>query len=308
MTLAQLSETEKICNDFISANYPVYASDVPLSEAKQIRGLRAVFGEVYPDPVRVISVRYPITDLLKSPNDEQWESTTVEFCGGTHVAKTGDIQNFVILEESSIAKGIRRIIAVTGDEAYQASRLSDEFEKKLTSARKSGTESSLKSLKIEVDQIQISTVKKQKFKDEIMNMSKELADSMKAQQATQLKDAIERVNSLLETDAASKYLITKFTDADSKLLQGVMNHLKTKAPKPILLISSLNGRVFHQCSVPKSEVSKMSANDWAGIVADKVGGKKGGKDDNAQGSGTEVSAIDSALKAAESFAKMKLST
>ena len=115
LNVKQLDEIEQICSEFIIKNYPVYSREVPLAKAKAIRGLRAVFGEVYPDPVRVVSVKFPIDDLLKNPSDPAWETSSIEFCGGTHVGKTGDIRNFAILEETSIAKGIRRIIAVTGD-------------------------------------------------------------------------------------------------------------------------------------------------------------------------------------------------
>jgi alanyl-tRNA synthetase len=78
-----LVEIERICNDFINQNYPVYSQEVPLHIAKTINGLRAVFGEVYPDPVRVVSVKYPIADLLKNTSSPQWTDTSIEFCGGT---------------------------------------------------------------------------------------------------------------------------------------------------------------------------------------------------------------------------------
>jgi len=93
--------------------------------------VRKIFDEKYPNPVRVISVGAPLIDVLGDLQNEKWEKYSIEFCGGTHVAKTGDIKNLVILTEESIAKGIRRIFAITGSDAQEACRLANEFDVKL---------------------------------------------------------------------------------------------------------------------------------------------------------------------------------
>lgn len=79
----QLEGVESLVNSFIRSNYPVYSREVPLETGRSISGLRAVFGEVYPNPVRVVSVKYEIDELLKDPTNSRWQDTSIEFCGGT---------------------------------------------------------------------------------------------------------------------------------------------------------------------------------------------------------------------------------
>ena len=94
----------------ILSNRSVSAVTLPLAEAKKIEGVRAVFGEKYPDPVRVVTVG------PNNPMDARG-GDSVEFCGGTHVPRTGEIGYFKIVEQTAVAKGIRRVTAVTGRRA-----------------------------------------------------------------------------------------------------------------------------------------------------------------------------------------------
>ena len=82
-TVDQISSVEAIVSEIIKKNANIYYKDVPLSQAKLINGLRAVFGEVYPDPVRVVSVGVDVEEMLKDPSNEKWKGVSVEFCGGT---------------------------------------------------------------------------------------------------------------------------------------------------------------------------------------------------------------------------------
>eukprot|EP01033_Poteriospumella_lacustris_P007653 gene7654-5502_t len=92
----------------------------PNHSMTHIAGLRAVFGEVYPDPVRVLSIGPAIDALLANPTDRAaWSPFSIEFCGGTHVKNTRDARAFAIIEETAVSKGIRRLTAVTGLDAQQ---------------------------------------------------------------------------------------------------------------------------------------------------------------------------------------------
>lgn len=83
ITVDDLTKIEAICNDFIKKAMKVYAKDMSLKEAHEIPGLRAVFGEAYPDPVRVVSIGYPLEEIQANIHDARWRTTSIEFCGGT---------------------------------------------------------------------------------------------------------------------------------------------------------------------------------------------------------------------------------
>jgi len=83
MTTKQVKEAEKIANVTAKKNEPLYTKNAALAQAKAVRGLRAVFDETYPDPVRVVSVGISVDDLLKDPDGPGATQTSVEFCGGT---------------------------------------------------------------------------------------------------------------------------------------------------------------------------------------------------------------------------------
>jgi alanyl-tRNA synthetase len=144
----EIQRIDQLVNEQIKANLPVYAANreedfVDQELAREINTLRAVFGEKYPDKVRVVSIGAPITEedakragesdwLLKSPKDPKWMKHSVEFCGGTHVKRTAEIgpaqsdytddecKAFTLIAEESVAKGIRRVVGVSGEAAKTA--------------------------------------------------------------------------------------------------------------------------------------------------------------------------------------------
>jgi alanyl-tRNA synthetase len=104
LTPAQIAQVESIVVERIQAALPVHAQLVPLADASKIAALRQVFGERYPDPVRVISVGQDVQQMLADPTKSEWSNFAIEFCGGTHLTNTTQAEDFVIVEESGIAK------------------------------------------------------------------------------------------------------------------------------------------------------------------------------------------------------------
>ncbi|KAL1923492.1 uncharacterized protein VTP21DRAFT_8472 [Calcarisporiella thermophila] len=310
----QLREIEQICNTFIHSNHKVYSKEVPLSVARAIHGLRAVFGEVYPDPVRVVSIGEDVDEVVKDVSNPKWGETSIEFCGGTHVAKTGDIKLCTIVEESGIAKGIRRIIAVTGEEAHKTNRTAIEFEARLCELGKlqgKELEEELKVVIKELDALVISAWRKAEYREQYNAIKKAFDDSEKARKAAETKQAVEVVKKYFEENPDSPVMVQHLDiNGNSKALTAAINHVRTNTSGKaayLFTVEKDTGRVTHQCFVPKEFIERgLKASEWATKVAELVGGKKGGKDDAAQGSGPNVEKTNDAITIAEEFAKLKL--
>lgn len=314
VNIKQLAEIEKICNDFVLKNHMVYSKEVPLAVAKAIHGLRAVFGETYPDPVRVVSIGFDVDEITKDVSNPKWKTSSIEFCGGTHVAKTTDIKYFAIIEESGIAKGVRRIVAVTGDEAVAAQSEAEAFVAKLDKLQKlsgSELESELKVVSKELDAVVISAVAKAAFRERFAQIKKAFDNAEKVRKAEQIKEASDAVKKYFEENPDAQYYVTELpVGNNSKALGGAINYVKANLKdKAVYVLSGdkASGRVAHNCIVGKNFIDKgFKASEWASVVSEKVGGKKGGKDDAAQGSGDKLEGLSDALKAAEEFAKLKI--
>jgi len=130
-----LRAVEAVVNGVISSALPVHNKVVPLADGRSIEALRAVFGETYPDPVRVISVGVDVDKLVSDPSNAEWSEYSVEFCGGTHLRNTSAAGRFAIVEETAVAKGIRRIVAVTKDAATDAFDKGEELLARFSEAR-----------------------------------------------------------------------------------------------------------------------------------------------------------------------------
>ncbi|KAL4996491.1 alanine--tRNA ligase [Aspergillus recurvatus] len=318
VTDVELGKIEDLSTQYIRRNCLVYSKEVPLAIARNITGVRAVFGETYPDPVRVVSVGAEIDEILKNVEDPRWADVSIEFCGGTHVQKTGDIKDLVILEESGIAKGIRRMIAVTGEDAHEVQRIAKEFEKRLDhlEAMPSGSakEQNAKQIQVELNQLSISAIQKSKLRERFMQINKKIVDEQKAQQKLESKKAVESITSYFAApeNADKSWLIAKLPiSANAKAVSESLTYVKTKlADKMVYVLapSIEDGRVAHGCYVPKAVSDQgASASEWSTAVSRAVGGKAGGKGPTSIGNGINPEKVDDAIElASEYLSKFKL--
>ena len=252
---------EEISSSYIHQNTEVYAKDVPLATAREIRGVRAVFGETYPDPVRVVSIGVPVEDLLQDVKNERWEKVSVEFCGGTHVKQTGEIKELVILEESGIAKGIRRIVAVTGQDAYDVQRLALEFEKELDRLENMKyspeKEAEAKKIQVQLNQLVISALTKTRFRERFAKIQKSILDEQKAATKAENKRVLDNITNFFADNNDEKVLVQKVdwsggvNKAISEALKTVSNAKGQYKDKTVYLLSAneAEGKVVHGCYV-----------------------------------------------------------
>ncbi|KAI2791572.1 Alanine--tRNA ligase [Penicillium oxalicum] len=315
---ADLEKIESKSTEYIRQNCTVYSKELPLATAQQISGVRAVFGETYPDPVRVVSVGVEIEEILRNVKDPRWEQVSIEFCGGTHVQKTGDIKDLIVLEESGIAKGIRRIIAVTGEEAHEVQRVAKDFEARLDrlEAMPLGPQKERESKQVQVDlnQLVVSAVRKAQFRTRYAAINKQVLDGQKAQQKLESKMALEAITSYFDApeNKDSTTLVVKLPmPASAKAVSESINHVKSKLQNKSVYVMAVDPeqtRVAHGCHVAKDLGDKgASASEWASVVSSSVGGKAGGKGATSIGNGTNPDKVDEAVAlATEYLSKFKL--
>lgn len=253
VTLPELKKIEDSCNSYIKQNCKIYAKDVDLDIAKGIEGVRAVFGETYPNPVRVVSVGVEVDVLLAEPQNPEWRKVSVEFCGGTHVDQTGLIKDLVIVEESGIAKGIRRIIAYTGDAAHEVQRLATNFAERIKTLEKMPhgpeKEQEVKATQNDLNQLTISILTKEELKTRFAKVQKDILDEQKKKQKAESKTALDAVTGHFTDNKDSKVYIGQLPiSANPRAIADVMNHFKSKAKdKTIYLFggSATEGAVVH---------------------------------------------------------------
>ncbi|MDQ6939855.1 MAG: alanine--tRNA ligase [Verrucomicrobiota bacterium] len=290
LTREQVRAVEKLVNERIAENTEVSWKEIPYTEAKKRSDIQQFFGDKYGDFVRVVQIG-------GEPNELNGYS--MELCGGTHVRATGDIQQFKIVREEAIAAGIRRIEAVAGDEVSrwaesEAKRQQEKFE--MLSRKKPGL-ASLPSHS-DVASIEARAVHLKQLESEVHDWEKQHA---KAAEAELQKRAATIANELVASHSAEKACVTEVPEADAALLQAVADLLKSKIDGPIVLAGLTNGRVDLVAAVPKSLTSSIGANEIIQQIAPIVGGKGGGRPDNARGSGKDPSKIGEALAKARTL-------
>ena len=257
----ELERIEDISTRYIRQNCQVYSKSVPLATAREIEGLRAVFGETYPDPVRVVSVGVEVEELLKNVKDPKWRGVSIEFCGGTHVLKTSDIKELVIVEESGIAKGIRRIVAVTGEDAYAVQRLAEDFKKRLDILERMPhgheKERDMKNTDQDLKQLSVSSITKSKLLDQFARIAKAQLDEQKAVQKAESKKVLDTIADYFAQHKDSKQYIAKVPiSPNNKAISEALKHVQTKnKDKTVYLFAADEGegKVIHGCHV--SEVN-----------------------------------------------------
>ena len=272
MTQQEIIAVERLVNEKIRANLPSETQLMSIDEAKNA-GAMALFGEKYADEVRVIKMG----------------AFSHEICGGTHVARSGEIGLFKITSEQGCAAGIRRIEAVTGAHAIN-----------YIESQQALLEETSHLLKTSPDHLYDKT---KQLTDQVKLLTKEVAklqQQMAAHRSGNIDDHIETVGdvSVIAMDLGS---------VDRDTLRKTMDQLRSKHKKAAILLAAVKGqKIVLVASVTKNCLAKFNAPDLLQHVAVQVGGKGGGRDDMAQGGGEDPSALPQALASVADWVKQKL--
>ncbi|AMP68035.1 alanine--tRNA ligase [Ralstonia solanacearum] len=271
MTPLQIREVEARVNAEIFANAQTAAQIMGFDDAVK-NGAMALFGEKYGDEVRVLSI-----------------GTSKELCGGTHVARTGDIGLFKIVGESGVAAGIRRVEAITGDNVlHYLQTLDTRINEAAAALRAQPSE-----LTQRIGQVQ----------DQVKTLEKEL-ERLKSKLAASQGD--ELVSQAVDV-AGIKVLAAKLDGADAKTLRETMDKLKDKLKTAAIVLGSVTeGKVALIAGVTADATGKIKAGELVNFVAQQVGGKGGGRPDMAQAGGTEPDKLPQALAGVTAWVQQKV--
>jgi len=267
ITPEEIAEVERRVNTAILANVAVDANIMSMEDAQKT-GAMMLFGEKYGDEVRVL----------------QMGEFSTELCGGTHVARTGDIGLFKIISESGIAAGVRRLEAITGLNALRWAQNQETLLKNIISEVKAQTEKDVLS-KIQANANQTKALEK-----ELAKAKAELAVHAGAKLLDNAKDL------------GTVSLVVAQIDAEASALRDIVTDLTGKSDKAVVLLAAVNdGKVSLCAGVSKPLTAKVKAGDLVKFAAEQVGGKGGGRPDLAQAGGTDIAKLPETLASVENW-------
>lgn len=325
-TRDQLNQVETFVNNLIKQAAPVYTKEIPTSQAKEIEGIRAIFTEAYPDPVRVVSIGADLNEVLKDKKNSGWNKFSIELCGGTHLKNTREAELFSIVSEEAVQQGVRRFEAVTGSQA----RLATE-----NAARLSHVLSGLKALPIEklpaafqafktdFDSVKIPSHKRIDIRNELQEIEQKIKAAAKEKLAEKISSTSSVLESVLQNlkDHPTQHVVVLTLEVgdNNKILSDTAATLVADVKKAlgrdvaVFLLSkdatSKKPKTLFVAIVPPSLIERgLKANEWVSSVAGAFGGKGGGSKtgDVAQGNAPDPNVVESATEKAKQFANEKL--
>jgi alanyl-tRNA synthetase len=273
LTPQELTQIERLVNTQIRENAPADTNVMAFDKAVEA-GAMALFGEKYESDVRVLKIG----------------DFSMELCGGTHVKRAGDIGFFKITGESGIAAGVRRIEALTGEDAVAWAESSDALLRDVGTLVRGGRED----LKDKVEQL---IERSRKLEKEIQQLKGRLASG----QGGDLSSAAREINGV-------KVLATRVDGADAKALRDAVDQLKSKLKSAVVVLASVESddKVLLVAGVTQDQTGRIKAGELIGNVAQQVGGRGGGRPDMAQAGGTNPAALDAALASVEQWVRERL--
>jgi alanyl-tRNA synthetase len=276
LTPAQIRDVEKLVNERIVEGAPVSWVNVPYSEVKSRKDIMQFFGEKYGNEVRVVQIGGKPTEL---------NGYSMELCGGTHTRNTGEIGLFRIVGEGAIAAGVRRIEAIAGLRAYEKMREDAELLSSLSG------------------KINSPVGELEKKVESLLSQQKELEKQLKSLQQKQAAEIARGLIAKARGLGPVRAIIENLGTADGDYLQAVADAIKGDFKGVIVLGGVADGAVSLVAAVSPEFTSKIQAGKLIQAIAPIVGGKGGGRPDNARGGGRDASKLNEALTKASEILK-----
>jgi alanyl-tRNA synthetase len=284
LSAKEIAEIERLVNEKIYADLPVTPVTMPLAEAKKIVGVRAVFGEKYPDPVRVLLIG------PEKPEEATLEDS-VEFCGGTHLNHTGQAGFFKIVAQELVGKGVRRVVAVTGREAVATVQRLSSIVDDLASRFNCQPEDLPR--RVEVLQEEV----------------KKLQTQLRKGTASDLAGSGDRLLAQAVEANGAKIIVGEMPAAPIEQMRQQLDRLREKAKSAVVVIGWTDEGKVGLLSLVTDDLGKkgLHSGKLIGEVAKVVGGKGGGPATGiAQAGGKDAAKLGEALQLARKLAIEKL--
>ncbi|KAJ8398601.1 hypothetical protein AAFF_G00421290 [Aldrovandia affinis] len=270
LSTGEVRRTEEIACAMIRDAKPVYAMDTPLAAAKAIQGLRAVFDETY-------------------PTRAAGSLTSIEFCGGTHLQNSAHAAPFVIVSEEAIAKGIRRIVAVTGSEAHKAQRKADALRQSLSAlgekvkaqtAPNKDVQKDIADMTESLGTAVISQWQKDEMRDTLKGLKKTMDDLDRASKADVQKRVLEKTKEMIDSNPNQPLVVMEMeTGASAKALNESLKLLKTHSPQTAAMLFTVDneaGKIICLCQVPQEVANRgLKASEWVQEVCPLLDERRG---------------------------------
>jgi alanyl-tRNA synthetase len=273
VTSSDIAQVDTQINRWIRADFPVHTNIMPLQDAMST-GAMALFGEKYEDLVRVVSM-----------------GSSIELCGGTHCAATGQIGLYITVQETSIAAGIRRIEALTG-------RAAETYLRQRTAT----VDNLAATLQVQAEQVETR----------VEQLQQDLAAARRQIAQYQRNEALQQAQQIAQQaqDAAGVAVVaTRVQAPDDKVLREMGDMVRTRLRQPgvVVLASDLGERIAVQVSVDSTLTKRgLHAGKIASAVGERLGGKGGGRPDSAQGGGKNKAELGPALDLVAAFVRDNL--
>jgi alanyl-tRNA synthetase len=274
LTPQQIADIEKLVNERILENAGVSWSEVPYADVKSRSDVMQFFGDKYGDTVRVVQIGGDAGKL---------NGYSMELCGGTHVRGTGEIGLFRIVSESAVAAGVRRIEAIAGLQAYDLANQQTQLIRALAGKVNSPVHELEKKI------------------DSLLAHQKELEKQVRIALQRNASNAASELLGRAETVNEIPVITHNLGDAEGEFLQAIADALKGRFKGVVVLGGGGNNSVTLIATVSSEFTGKIQAGKIIQQIAPIVGGKGGGKPDNARGGGKDAAKLDEALSKAKSL-------